>query len=349
MHAPQGAQGATTGRPLYAIPGAGAGAGVTMAATGAPAPGTEPDAAAAPVRTVADVLASTQVEAVLDELDRELIGLAPVKQRIRDIAALLVIDRLRAAHGLAAQAPSLHMCFTGNPGTGKTTVASRMAQILHRLGYLRRGHLVAVTRDDLVGQYIGHTAPKTREVLKKAMGGVLFIDEAYYLYRPENERDYGQEAIEILLQVMENQRDDIVVILAGYRDRMDTFFRSNPGLSSRIAHHLDFPDYAADELMRIAQLMLHEQSYRFDDAAATAFGEYLVRRLRQPHFANARSVRNALDRARLRQASRLFADRTHELARDDLVTLRAEDIRASRLFTDPPDLPALIETRDHAT
>ena len=352
MRAPQGAVGATTGRPLYAIPGAGTGAGAAVAtpATGAPATGAEPDAgaAAAPVRTVADVLASTQVEAVLDELDRELIGLAPVKQRIRDIAALLVIDRLRAAHGLAAQAPSLHMCFTGNPGTGKTTVASRMAQVLHRLGYLRRGHLVAVTRDDLVGQYIGHTAPKTREVLKKAMGGVLFIDEAYYLYRPENERDYGQEAIEILLQVMENQRDDIVVILAGYRDRMDTFFRSNPGLSSRIAHHLDFPDYAADELMRIAQLMLRAQSYRFDDAAAAAFGEYLVRRLRQPHFANARSVRNALDRARLRQASRLFAERTRELARDDLVTLRATDIRASRLFTAPPDLPAPIETRDHA-
>ena len=352
MRAPQGAVGATTGRPLYAIPGAGTGAGAAVAtpATGAPATGAEPDAgaAAAPVRTVAEVLASTQVEAVPDELDRELIGLAPVKQRIRDIAALLVIDRLRAAHGLAAQAPSLHMCFTGNPGTGKTTVASRMAQVLHRLGYLRRGHLVAVTRDDLVGQYIGHTAPKTREVLKKAMGGVLFIDEAYYLYRPENERDYGQEAIEILLQVMENQRDDIVVILAGYRDRMDTFFRSNPGLSSRIAHHLDFPDYAADELMRIAQLMLRAQSYRFDDAAAAAFGEYLVRRLRQPHFANARSVRNALDRARLRQASRLFAERTRELARDDLVTLRATDIRASRLFTAPPDLPAPIETRDHA-
>jgi probable Rubsico expression protein CbbX len=224
------------------------------------------------------------------------------------------------------------MSFTGNPGTGKTTVAMRMAQILHRLGYVRKGHLVAVTRDDLVGQYIGHTAPKTKEVLKKAMGGVLFIDEAYYLYRPENERDYGQEAIEILLQVMENQRDDLVVILAGYKERMDTFFQSNPGMSSRIAHHLDFPDYSHPELLAIGDKMLQGMNYRFADGARDTFGEYLTRRLAQPHFANARSVRNALDRMRLRQASRLFADREHELTRDDLCTLQASDIRASRVF-----------------
>ena len=287
-------------------------------------------------RTVAEVLAESQVEAVMDELDRDLIGLAPVKQRIRDIAALLVIDKLRLNLGLPAgsgqSAPSLHMSFTGNPGTGKTTVAMRMAQILHRLGYVRKGHLVAVTRDDLVGQYIGHTAPKTREVLKKAIGGVLFIDEAYYLYRPENERDYGQEAIEILLQVMENQRDDLVVIVAGYKGRMDTFFQSNPGLSSRIAHHLDFPDYAHDELLQIGDKMLAGMNYRFGDEARETFGEYLGLRLAQPHFANARSVRNALDRMRLRQASRLFADRDRELTRDDLCTLLPADIRASRVF-----------------
>jgi probable Rubsico expression protein CbbX len=281
---------------------------------------------------VGEVLASSQVEAVLAELERDLVGLAPVKQRIRDIAALLVIDKLRLSHGLAAQAPSLHMCFTGNPGTGKTTVALRMAEILHRLGYVRKGHLVAVTRDDLVGQYIGHTAPKTREVLKKAMGGVLFIDEAYYLYRPENERDYGQEAIEILLQVMENQRDDLVVILAGYKDRMDTFFKSNPGMASRIAHHIDFPDYGHDELLQIADRMLGQMNYRFGDGAREAFDDYLTRRIARPHFANARSVRNALDRARLRQASRLFADRDRVLGRDDLTTIAAADIRASRLF-----------------
>jgi probable Rubsico expression protein CbbX len=310
-------------RPLYAIPGQ--------------LPQAESQVADTPVRgtarSVAQVLRDSQVEAVLEELDRDLVGLAPVKQRIRDIAALLVIDKLRANLGLQAQMPSLHMSFTGNPGTGKTTVAMRMAEILHRLGYVRKGHLVAVTRDDLVGQYIGHTAPKTKEVLKKAMGGVLFIDEAYYLYKPENERDYGQEAIEILLQVMENQRDDLVVILAGYADRMETFFRSNPGMSSRIAHHLDFPDYSQDELRQIADRMLGGMNYRFGDGARETLGEYLTRRIAQPHFANARSVRNALDRARLRQASRLFADRERELTENDLTTLQPDDIRASRVFT----------------
>jgi probable Rubsico expression protein CbbX len=287
-------------------------------------------------RTVGEVLALSQVESVMDELDRDLVGLAPVKQRIRDIAALLVIDKLRLNLGLQAtsgeSAPSLHMSFTGNPGTGKTTVAMRMAQILHRLGYVRKGHLVAVTRDDLVGQYIGHTAPKTKDVLKKAMGGVLFIDEAYYLYRPENERDYGQEAIEILLQVMENQRDDLVVILAGYKNRMDTFFQSNPGMSSRIAHHLDFPDYGQGELLQIAERMLAGMNYSFGAGAQQAFTDYLGLRLSQPHFANARSVRNALDRARLRQASRLFAERDRVLDAQALTTLDESDIRASRVF-----------------
>jgi probable Rubsico expression protein CbbX len=325
--------------PLYAIPG-------VATATAAPTPTAAPEAAPA-ARTVHEVLAQSRVMEVLDELDRDLVGLRPVKARLRDIAALLVIDRLRAQFQLAAQAPSLHMCFTGNPGTGKTTVALRMAEILHRLGYIRKGHLVAVTRDDLVGQYIGHTAPKTKEVLKKAMGGVLFIDEAYYLYRPENERDYGQEAIEILLQVMENQRDDLVVILAGYKDRMDTFFQSNPGMSSRIAHHLDFPDYSADELLGIADRMLAGQHYRFGDGARDTFARYLALRLAQPHFANARSVRNALDRARLRQASRLFAEPDRVLDAEALSTLLPEDIAASRVFastaaadTTPADAPA---------
>jgi len=241
------------------------------------------------------------------------------------------VSKARAALGLAGGTPTLHMSFTGNPGTGKTTVAQRMAEILHRLGYVRKGHLVSVTRDDLVGQYIGHTAPKTKEVLKRAMGGVLFIDEAYYLYRPENERDYGQEAIEILLQVMENQRDDLVVILAGYKDRMDTFFQSNPGFKSRIAHHIDFPDYTDDELYRIAAIMLENDHYRLDDGATAALAEYVTLRRQQPHFANARSIRNALDRARLRQANRLFS-RASPVGRDDLSTITAADIRASRVF-----------------
>ncbi|MDE1924334.1 MAG: CbbX protein [Gammaproteobacteria bacterium] len=269
------------------------------------------------------LLADSQVRQVLDELDRDLIGLKPVKTRVRDIAALLLVERARAQLGLAGGSPSLHMSFTGNPGTGKTTVALRMAQILHRLGYVRKGHLVAVTRDDLVGQYIGHTAPKTKEVLKKAMGGVLFIDEAYYLYRPENERDYGQEAIEILLQVMENQRDDLVVILAGYADRMQTFFRSNPGLSSRIAHHVEFPDYSAAELESIAETMLAQMQYRLSPSALQALREYIPLRMAQPHFANARSIRNALDRARLRQANRLFASGAGTLTREALMTIEA--------------------------
>ncbi|MGZ8511908.1 MAG: CbbX protein [Candidatus Limnocylindria bacterium] len=278
-------------------------------------------------------IADTGVEEVLATLDRDLVGLAPVKTRIREIASLLLVEKLRAQVGLSAGPPSLHMSFTGNPGTGKTTVALRMAAILHVLGYLRKGHLVAVTRDDLVGQFIGHTAPKTKEVLKRAMGGVLFIDEAYYLHRPENERDYGQEAIEILLQVMENEREDLVVILAGYRDRMESFFASNPGMSSRIAHHVDFPDYTADELFAIAQLMLAQMQYRLSDDAAPALIEYIALRREQPNFANARSIRNALDRTRLRHANRLFGRRADVLTRDDLMVLEASDIRASRVFT----------------
>ena len=294
-------------------------------------PSTAPDVTP-PTIDLAREYEEAGIAEVLDALDRDLVGLAPVKRRVREIAALLLVERVRERMGLSAGAPSLHMSFTGNPGTGKTTVAMRMAEILHRLGYCRKGHVVAVTRDDLVGQYIGHTAPKTKDVLKRAMGGVLFIDEAYYLHRPENEKDYGQEAIEILLQVMENQRDDLVVILAGYKDRMDQFFESNPGMASRIAHHVEFPDYSQAELFEIAEKMLAEWNYRFDPAAAAAFREYLDARRERPHFANARSVRNALDRIRLRQALRLFEERGRELTPDDLQRIREPEVRASRLF-----------------
>jgi probable Rubsico expression protein CbbX len=293
----------------------------------------------APKVSLAQLYREAGIASVFERLDTELVGLAPVKTRIREIAALLVVDRARQQLGLRAEeTPSLHMCFTGNPGTGKTTVALRMAELLHGLGYIRRNHLVSVTRDDLVGQYIGHTAPKTREVLKKAMGGVLFIDEAYYLYRPENERDYGQEAIEILLQIMENQRDDLVVILAGYKSRMDVFFQSNPGMSSRIAHHLDFPDYTPDELLAIAQLMIARMDYKLAGDAIDALRDYIGLRVQQPHFANARSIRNALDRARLRQANRLFTAATLGPSQDEqvdaeaLATISAADFRKSRVF-----------------
>jgi probable Rubsico expression protein CbbX len=285
-------------------------------------------------------LAETQAGAVLDQLDRTLVGLKPVKTRIRQIAALLLVDRVRKRLGLGSDTPTLHMSFTGNPGTGKTTVAMRMAEILHRLGYVRKGHLVSVTRDDLVGQYIGHTAPKTKEILKKAMGGVLFIDEAYYLYRQENERDYGQEAIEILLQVMENQREDLVVILAGYADRMDRFFRANPGFRSRIAHHVEFPDYSDGELMAIAEGMLAEQNYHFDSAGAEAFTRYIAVRRGQPHFSNARSIRNALDRIRLRHANRHF-EHSGLVTIADLTTIEAADVLASRVFDQAASAPKL--------
>ena len=322
--------------------GSRAGFGMSQARSEAP-PGQDPEH---DVETLGDdelvdlqaELKESNTDEVLERLDRELVGLAPIKTRIREIAALLLVDRLRNRYGLASTRPSLHMSFTGSPGTGKTTVAMRMAELLHRLGYIRKGHLVSVTRDDLVGQYVGHTAPKTKEAVKRAMGGVLFIDEAYYLYREDNERDYGQETIEILLQMMENEREDLVVILAGYKDRMDSFFQSNPGMGSRIAHHLDFPDYDIDELLAIGDLILEQESYELSPEARTLFREYLQRRMKQPRFANARSVRNALERARLRQASRLLSSTSEKVGKADLVRIESEDISASRVFNESDEI-----------
>jgi len=278
----------------------------------------------------------TNIQGIIDQLESDLVGLAPVKARIKEIAALLLVQRLRKNLGLGMNSNSvgLHMSFTGSPGTGKTAVATRMADILFKLGYIRKGHLITVTRDDLVGQYIGHTAPKTKEVLKQAMGGVLFIDEAYYLYKPDNERDYGAEAIEILLQVMENQREDLVVIFAGYKDRMDSFYESNPGLSSRVANHIDFPDYTPEELIQIASLILQEQQYRMNEDAEAALLAYLKKRMDLPLFANARTVSNAIDTARMRHANRMFNSGDKVLTKSDLVTLEAEDIRESSLFAE---------------
>merc|ERR1712037_423495 len=278
----------------------------------------------------------TNIQGVINDLENDLVGLAPVKARIREIAALLLIQRLRKSLGLGldSAAVGLHMSFTGSPGTGKTAVATRMADILYKLGYIKKGHLITVTRDDLVGQYIGHTAPKTKEALKQAMGGVLFIDEAYYLYKPDNERDYGAEAIEILLQVMENQREDLVVIFAGYKDKMDLFYESNPGLSSCVANHIDFPDFTPDELIQIGRLMLEDQQYRMTAEAEEVFLEYLKRRIELPLFANARTITNALDSARMRHANRMFSSGDKILTKADLVTIEADDIRQSSLFTE---------------
>jgi probable Rubsico expression protein CbbX len=333
-------------RPTNGGPAAPGQAGPAAPAKGAPPAaqpaGMEPLAADAAVE-LGEEQQAQRISTMLDQFDREFIGLAPVKDRVREIAALLLVDRLRQRYGLASSRPSLHMCFTGSPGTGKTTVAMHMGALLRELGYLRKGQLVSVTRDDLVGQYVGHTAPKTKEVLKRAMGGVLLIDEAYYLYRPENERDYGQEAIEILLQFMEANREDLVVILAGYADRMDVFFRSNPGMASRIAHNIDFPDFSLGELIEIAGLMLDREQYRLSAPAEVAFREYVGLRMRQPRFSNARSIRNAIDRMRLRQARRLVAA-GGQIRRDDLMEISDSDVRASRVFRDsatgPPASPA---------
>jgi probable Rubsico expression protein CbbX len=277
--------------------------------------------------------AASGVDDVSASLDRELIGLLPVKQKVDEIASLLLVDRVRQRFGLSAPRPNLHMCFTGEPGTGKTTVALKMADLLHRLGYLEQGHLVHAMRDDLVGEFIGHTAPKTKRVLERAMGGVLFIDEAYYLYRASDSKDYGQECIDILLQVMENDRDKLVVIFAGYKDRMDEFFECNPGMSSRIAHHLDFAPYQVDELVAIGRAMLDQSSYYLSDEAEAAFRQYLTIRIQQPRFANARSVRNELERARLRHAHRLAADPAASRSRDDLMRLEPLDILTSPVFS----------------
>ncbi len=281
---------------------------------------------------LSDSYADSGVEEVLCKLECDLVGLKPVKTRIKEIAALLLVDRVRQDINLSSTKPSLHMSFTGRPGTGKTTVACQISEILHRLGYLRKGHVVTVTRDDLVGQYVGHTAPKTKEMIKRAQGGVLFVDEAYYLYKTGNERDYGAEAIEILLQEMERQREDFVVIFAGYKDLMETFYKSNPGLYSRVAHHIDFPDYTDKELMEIANLFLVKESYSFSENAILAFNEYIQLRRQLPFFANARSIRNAIDRTRLRQANRLFSRMGEALSREDLMTIEASDIKASSVF-----------------
>ena len=323
----------------FGMPRPGSGGAAAANGTGEPEPaGPEPLPPDATVELSGEEQAQ-RISQMLDAFDAAFIGLAPVKARVREIAALLLVDRLRQRYGLNSSRPSLHMCFTGSPGTGKTTVAMHMGALLRELGYLRKGQLVSVTRDDLVGQYVGHTAPKTKEVLKRAMGGVLLIDEAYYLYRPENERDYGQEAIEILLQFMEANREDLVVILAGYADRMDVFFRSNPGMASRIAHNIDFPDFSLDELMQIGDLMLDREEYRLSPAAEQAFREYVALRMKQPRFSNARSIRNAIDRMRLRQARRLVAA-GGRIGRDDLMEISDADVRASRVFDGGPQAPA---------
>lgn len=273
------------------------------------------------------------VQDQLDKLENDLVGLVPVKSRVKEIAALLVMDKMRRKLGFETAVPSLHMSFTGAPGTGKTTVAVRMGQILAKMGYSRRGHVVLATRDDLVGQYVGHTAPKTKEMIKKAMGGVLLVDEAYYLYNAANDRDYGQESIEILLNVMENNQDDLVVAVAGYKDKMDAFFSYIPGMMSRIGNHIDFPNYQSDELVKIAAVMARDLEYSITADAFPVFQDYITRRMELPYFSNARTVRNAMDRARMNSAIRTFerfaiqGQNNGMCTVDDLKAITAEDFQ----------------------
>jgi len=283
--------------------------------------------------TVDDFMFKEGVQDQLDKLDNDLIGLVPVKKRVKEIAALLVLDKMRRKLGFETAVPSLHMSFTGAPGTGKTTVAVRMGQILAKMGYSRRGHVVLATRDDLVGQYVGHTAPKTKEMIKKAMGGVLLVDEAYYLYNAANDRDYGQESIEILLNVMENNQDDLVVAVAGYKDRMDTFFSYIPGMMSRIGNHIDFPNYDPDELVKIAAVMARDLEYDIEEEAYPVFKDYITKRMELPYFSNARTVRNAMDRARMNSAIRTFekyaidGDNGGICTVEDLKSIKAADFQ----------------------
>merc|ERR1719324_2195673 len=282
--------------------------------------------------TVDDFMFKEGVKDILEKLDYDLIGLLPVKQRVREIASLLVVDKMRLKLGLETSVPSLHMGFTGAPGTGKTTVALRMGQILQRMGYCRSGHVVVATRDDLVGQYVGHTAPKTKEMVKKAMGGILLVDEAYYLYNASNDRDYGQESIEILLNVMENNKEDLVVILAGYKDKMDTFFSYSPGLQSRVANIIDFPNFEVQELVDIAKVMAREIEYTIAPDAEPILKRYIERRMQLPFFSNARTIRNVMDRARMNAALRLFDEKMQPssdgmVSEEELMLITAADFQ----------------------
>jgi probable Rubsico expression protein CbbX len=222
------------------------------------------------------------------------------------------------------------MSFTGRPGTGKTSVAAKIAIVLRNLGYLTKGHITNVTREDLVGQYVGHTAPKTREQLQKAEGGILFIDEAHHLYKPDNERDYGAEAIELLLQVMENQRDDLILIFGGKKDRLEGFFNSNPGISSRIGNHIDFPDYKSDDLKEISKFVLTNNSrYRFTEESLEILSFYINQLIEKPAFANVRTLKVFLNQLFQYQSIRIENSLLEKgtIDYESLVTIQPEDFK----------------------
>ena len=270
----------------------------------------------------------TGISDILNTLDQELVGLKTVKNRVREISSVLLFDRIREIQELPVLNSSLHMAFTGRTGTGKTSVATKIALVLRSLGYLTKGHLTNVTREDLVGQYVGHTAPKTREQLQKAKGGILFIDEAYQLYKPDNERDYGAEAIELLLQVMENQRDDLIIIFAGAKDKLEKFFNSNPGVSSRIGNHINFNDYTTSELVEITKFLLHNDNrYKFNDETIKILEFYLDQFTKFPAFSNVRTIKVFLNQLFSYQSIRIENTliNTGKLDYESLVTIKKED------------------------
>jgi probable Rubsico expression protein CbbX len=279
---------------------------------------------------IRDCYVQTGIEDILHSLDKELVGLKSVKNRMREISSVLLFDRIREIQELPVLNSSLHMAFTGRPGTGKTSVAGKIALVLRNLGYLTKGHITNVTREDLVGQYVGHTAPKTREQLQKARGGILFIDEAHHLYKPDNERDYGAEAIELLLQVMENQRDDLIIIFGGTKNKLEGFFNSNPGVSSRIGNHVDFPDYNVSELTEITEFVLNnENRYKFKSDTLEVLIFYLTQLVKFPAFANVRTVKIFLNQLLSYQAIRVekTLSNTGTLDYEALVNIKKEDFK----------------------
>merc|ERR1711988_180321 len=245
---------------------------------------------------------------VIDDLDNELIGLKPVKDKMRRYAGQMLSQQIRKDAGVRAEIPPLHHVFTGNPGTGKTTVAMKMGELYREMGFINSGHTVQATRADLVGQYIGHTGPKTKEMITRSFGGILFIDEAYGLYK-EDSRDYGSEVLEMLVKFMDTTpNSDFVIILAGYRNLMTKMLNANLNLMSRMGNWIDFPDYNDDELLEISQLLANTYGYNYDNDAQDTFKEFMRIRKEFPYFSNARTVRNCMERARRIAATRILND-----------------------------------------
>lgn len=266
---------------------------------------------------------------VIEMINKEFINLSDVKKQIEEISSLLIFDKIRKANNFAPLINCMHLVFTGKTGTGKTVVGVKMALILRNLGYLTKGHILTVSRDDLVGQYIGHTAPKAADCLQQANGGILFIDNAYTIYQPDNERDYGSEAVEMILQVMENQRDDLVIIFSGEKEKMEKFFHTNPGISSRVGNHIHFKDYTVNDLIKIADsLLLKEYRYKINIEALKILEFYLSQLVQHETFINARTVKALVNQLLCYHAANLEQklEEKKQLDYESFITLNQEDL-----------------------